>query len=151
MTKKLKSWTNWSYQKKKEHSLLNKLWSVLVALDRVKLQILTEPELLEKWELWTALPGGDGSLLRPPRHECGSAVESTLCSWDLQQSWVWNAYLNARYSALEEKENSNAKQESTNQELMEKTLLPVFLLFLYPYILINGRLRQTCELVYLQM
>ena len=52
---------NGSYQKKKEQSLLNKLWSVLAALSQLKLRILTERELLERWELWTALPGGDGS------------------------------------------------------------------------------------------
>ena len=135
MTKKLKSWTNWSYQKNKERSLLKKLWSVLAPLGRLKLRILTEPELLEKWGLWTALPGGDGNAPHP-RHERGSAVELTCAvgTWSSHGFGMRN--LNSRYSALEEKEN-NAKQESTNQELMEKTLLPVFAFSVPCYFKIN--------------
>lgn len=42
---------NCSYQKKKERNLLKKLWSVLATLSRLEFRILTELELLEKWEL----------------------------------------------------------------------------------------------------
>lgn len=117
---------NWSYQKKKEHSSLNKLWNVLAALGRLKLRTLTEPELLEKWELWTALLGGDGN---PPVTRVWEFRGVDFAQLRPVAVMGLERMLNSRYSALEDKENNNAKQERTNQELIEKNHSPVFCRF----------------------
>lgn len=90
---------NCCYQKKKERNLSKTLWSVLATLSRLEFRILTEPELLEKWELWTALHGGDGST--------SVGVPWSRLNWIAIETYssqgFGNALLIPRYGALEDK------------------------------------------------
>ena len=126
---------NCSYQKKKGRDLLKKLWSVLATLSRLEFRILTELELLEKWELWTALHGGDGSA------SAGSSVELTQLNCNFKRPTA--------VKGLETLEEDKVNKRTTATWLYKSWTnrkIPISRFFIIiSEKLINGRLDQTCE------